>query len=212
MTSVATRPLLKGWSHIVAAVAAITLCPLLIVLSPPGTRGPAAIFSGAVIGLFSISGLYHTIQWGPRTNKVMQALDHSMIFVVIAATYTPIAAVALPQPQGNIILAVVWIGAALGVLLNLAWPTAPRAVVVAPYLLVGWAALAVITDVWRALGVAGFILLVAGGVLHSIGAVIYGLKRPNPWPSVFGFHELFHLIVIGGVACHYVVVAFFALR
>jgi len=208
----AVRPLLKGWSHLVAAVAATALCPILIALSPAGTRAPAAIFSACVIALFLISGLYHRIQWSPGPHKIMQALDHSMIFIVIAATYTPIAAVALPQPEGRIILTVVWIGAIIGVVLNLAWPRAPRPVVVAPYLLVGWAAIAVIDDVWRVLGVAGFILLVAGGLLHSIGALVYARKRPDPWPTIFGFHELFHLFVIGGIACHYVVVAFFALR
>ena len=204
--------MLKGWSHLIAAVAAITLCPILIGLSPAGTRAEAAIYSAAVIGLFTISGLFHRVQWSPRPHKIMQSLDHSMIFVVIAATYTPIAAVALPQPQGRIILSVVWIGALIGVVLHLAWPSAPRPVVVAPYLIVGWAAAAVPVDIWRSLGVAGFILLVSGGVLHSIGAVVYARKRPDPWPTVFGFHELFHLFVIGGIACHYVVVAFFALR
>lgn len=212
MTAVTVRPLLKGWSHLVAAVAAIALCPILIALSPAGTRGVAGIFSGCVIALFLISGLYHRIQWSPRPHRIMKRLDHSMIFVVIAATYTPIAAVALPQTQGRVILSIVWAGALAGVLLNLLWPSAPRPVIVAPYLIVGWVAIAVIVDIWRALGVAGFILLVSGGVLHSIGAVIYARKRPDPWPTVFGFHEIFHLFVIGGIACHYVVVAFFALR
>jgi len=212
MTGVAVRPLLKGWSHLIAAVAAIALCPILIALSPAGTRGPAAIFSACVIALFAISGLYHKVQWSERLHKVMKALDHSMIFIVIAATYTPIAAVALPQREGRVILTLVWLGAIGGAALNLAWPTAPRPVIVAPYLLVGWVAIAVIDDIWRALGVAGFVLLLAGGALHSIGAVIYARKRPDPWPTIFGFHEVFHLFVIGGIACHYVVVAFFALR
>lgn len=204
--------MLKGWSHLVAAVAAITLCPILITLSPPGTRAAAAVFSGCVIALFTVSGLFHRFRWGPRMHKLMQTLDHSMIFVVIAATYTPIAAEALPQPQGRVILASTWLGALGGVLLRLLWPGAPRKVVVAPYLIVGWVALAVIVDIWRSLGVAGFVLLFAGGVLHSIGAVIYAKKRPDPWPTVFGFHEVFHAFVIAGIACHYVVVAFFALR
>jgi len=212
MTTLAPRPLLKGWSHLVAAVASTALCPILIALSPAGTRAPAAIFSACVIALFTISGLFHRVQWGPRLYKIMQSLDHAMIFIVIAATYTPIAAVALPQPEGRIVLLLVWAGAIGGVVLHLAWPTAPRPVVVAPYLLVGWVALVVIDDIWRTLGVAGFTLLLAGGLLHSIGAIVYARKRPDPWPTVFGFHELFHLFVIGGIACHYVVVAFFALR
>jgi len=212
MTALAVRPLLKGWSHLIAAVAAIALCPILIALSPVGTRVPAAIFAVAVVALFSISGIYHRVQWSPKPFKIMKALDHSMIFVVIAATYTPIAAVALPQTEGRVILTVVWLGALGGVLLNLLWPRAPRPVIVAPYLMIGWVALVVIDDIWRAVGVAGFIMLLCGGLLHSVGAVIYARKRPDPWPTVFGFHELFHLFVIGGIACHYVLVAFFALR
>lgn len=212
VTAVATRPMLKGWSHILAAVAAIVLCPILIALSPSGTRAAAAIFSGGVIALFAISGLYHRVQWGETANRILRGLDHSMIFIVIAATYTPIAAVALPETQGRVILAIVWVGAAFGVTLNLAWPTAPRPVIVAPYLIVGWVALVVIVDIWRSLGVAGFILMLVGGLLHSGGAVIYARKRPDPWPTVFGFHEVFHLCVVAGIACHYIVVAFFALR
>lgn len=212
MTAVATRPMLKGWSHLVAAVAAIALCPILIALSPSGTRWPAAIFSTGVVGLFTTSGLFHRFQWGPRAHRVMQTLDHAMIFVVIAATYTPIAVVALPETPGRIILISVWAGAIGGVALRNLWPNAPRAVVVAPYLAVGWAAIAVPVDIWRGLGIAGFILLFTGGLFHSIGAVIYAKKRPDPWPRVFGFHEVFHLFVIGGIACHYVAVAFFALR
>ena len=144
MTAIATRPMLKGWSHLLAAVAAITLCPILVALSPPGTKWSAAIFSAGVIALFTISGLFHRVQWNPRQHKIMQALDHSMIFIVIAATYTPIAAVALPDPQGRLILTIVWAGAIGGVLLNLAWPQAPRPVVVAPYLIVGWVAVVVV--------------------------------------------------------------------
>lgn len=212
MTAVAVRPLLKGWSHAAAAVAATALCPILIALSPAGTRLAAAVFGGCVIGLFAVSAAYHRFDWKPRAHAFMRRLDHSMIFIVIAATYTPIAWVALPPTEGRIILAVVWTGAIAGALTYLLWPEAPRWLQVGLYLIVGWVALTVITDIWRAVGVAGFVLLLAGGVLHSIGAVIYARKRPDPWPTIFGFHELFHLFVIGGIACHYVVVAFFALR
>lgn len=212
MTAVTTRPMLKGWSHLIAAVPAIALCPFLIARSPPGTRAPAAIFAVGVVGLFTVSGLFHRVRWGPRSHKVMQTLDHAMIFVVIAATYTPIAVVALPPTPGRIILGSVWAGAIGGVALRNLWPTAPRAVVVAPYLIIGWAAVAVPVDIWRSLGMAGFILLFTGGLFHSVGAVIYAKRRPDPWPTVFGFHEVFHLFVIAGIACHYVAVAFFALR
>ena len=208
----ADRPLLKGWSHIAAAIAAIVLCPILITFAPDGTRAATSIYSACLIALFAISGAYHVIAWGPRAHWLLQRLDHSMIFIVIAATYTPMAAVALPQTQGRIILAVVWTGAAIGTIIHLAWTEPPRKVLVSLYLIMGWIALAVIGDMWRVLGVAGFILLLAGGLLHSIGAIIYARRRPDPWPRIFGFHEVFHLFVIAGMACHYVVIAFFALR
>ena len=206
------RPLLKGWSHVLAAIAAIVLCPILIALAPDGTRAAASIYSACVIALFAISATYHRFDWKGSALAFMRRLDHSMIFVVIAATYTPIAVVALPEFQGRLILAVVWSGAVGGAVLHLFWPDAPRKLLVGLYLSVGWAALLVIVDIWRELGVAGFVLLLAGGLMHSIGGAIYALKRPDPWPTVFGFHEVFHLFVIAGIACHYVVVAFFALR
>ncbi len=206
------RPALKGWSHVVAAIAATALCPIVIALAPDGTRWPAAIFAAGVIALFAISATYHRGQWGPRWHGILQRLDHSMIFIVIAAIYTPIASVALPETKGRVILAVVWAGASLGTAIHLAWRSPPRWLLVSLYLMVGWVALAVIVDVWKVLGVAGFILLVAGGLFHSIGAVIYARRSPDPWPTIFGFHELFHLFVIAGISCHYIVVVFFALR
>jgi len=115
----AVRPLLKGWSHVVAAIAAITLCPILIALSPSGTRAAAAIFSSCVIALFAISATYHLFEWKPLAHGILQRLDHSMIFIVIAATYTPIAAVALPADTGRLILLVVWSAAIGGALLHL---------------------------------------------------------------------------------------------
>lgn len=206
----AHKPHLRGWSHAAAAVAALTLCPIVIVFSP-GARMAAAIFAAAIVGLFTTSALFHRIPWGPRMHQVMQRLDHSMIFVAIAATYTPIAWVALPSGPGTLVLAIVWSGAALGVAMQLLWPTAPRILEVLLYLVVGWAAVLVIDDIWRALGVAGFVLLLVGGLLHTVGAGVYALRRPNPWPSWFGFHEIFHLFVIAASATHYVVIAVYAL-
>lgn len=206
----APKPHLRGWVHTVAAVAATALCPILVVFSP-GARGSAAIFGGAVIGLFGISALYHRFRWGPRAHATLRRLDHSMIFVVIAATYTPIAVAALPGAPGSLVLTVVWTGAVIGVLTQLFWPAAPRPLIVSLYITVGWAALLVIDDLWHALGVAGFVLLIVGGVLHTIGAVIYATRRPDPWPRWFGFHEIFHVMVVAAMATHYVVVATVAL-
>lgn len=203
------RPRLRGWSHLVAAIAAVVLCPLVIVASP-GSRAVVAIFAASVIGLFATSGSYHCFGWGTRAHEFFRRADHSVIFVVIAATYTPIAVAALPGGLARTLLWAVWLGAAGGVGVQLFWPRAPRGLIVALYLIVGWASLPVIHLFWQRLGVAGFMLVLLGGVLHTIGAVIYGTQRPDPWPRWFGFHEIFHVLVIAAVASHYVVVAFIA--
>lgn len=206
------KPLLRGWSHAVAFIAAVAMCPIVVIFSPSGSaKAAAAIFAGSVIGLFGISAAYHRFPWGPRMSAVMQRLDHSMIFILIAATYTPIAVAGLPSGPGELILRVAWTGAVIGVIFQVAWPSAPRALTAAAYLVVGWCCLLVIDDVWTSLGVAGFVLLLVGGLLHTIGAVIYATKRPNPWPTVFGFHEVFHVFTILAIATHYVVVALIAL-
>ena len=140
----------------------------------------------------------------------MKQLDHSMIFITIAATYTPIAVFALDQGTARWILPTVWIGAALGIVGRLVWVTAPYPVVVAPYLALGWVAVVALPAMLDGLGTAGFVLIVIGGGLYSIGAVFYALHRPNPWPHWFGYHEIFHLFVIGGVTLHYVAIALYA--
>jgi hemolysin III len=203
------KPRLRGWSHAVAGLVAVALCPILVVFSA-GTRSTAAIFASAIVGLFATSAVYHRFRWGRRTHAVLRRLDHAMIFIAIAATYTGVAA-SLPPGSGRLILTLVWAGAAAGVATQLLWPDAPRLLIVGLYIAVGWAALVVIDDIWRALGAGGFALLLAGGGLHTIGATVYARRRPDPWPTWFGFHEIFHLFVVAAVASHYVVVAFFAL-
>lgn len=205
----APKPHLRGWSHTIAAAAAVALCPLLIVFSA-GSRATAALFASATIGLFSVSALYHRFRWGPRSHALLRRIDHSMIFVAIAATYTGIA-ISLPAGPQRLILALVWTGAAAGVLIQLFWSSAPRWLVVGLYVLVGWSALVVIDSIWAALGPGAFALLLIGGCLHTIGATVYATKHPDPWPRWFGFHEIFHLCVVAAVASHYVVVAFVAL-
>ncbi len=203
------KPRLRGWSHAVAGLAAAALCPILIIFSA-GTRSTAALFASAIVGLFATSALYHRFRWGRRAHTVLRRLDHAMIFVAIAATYTGVAA-GLPPGSSRLILTLVWTGAAAGVATQLLWPNAPRWIIVGLYIVVGWAALVVIDDIWQALGVGGFALLLTGGCLHTIGATVYARRRPDPWPTWFGFHEIFHLFVVAAVASHYVVVAFFAL-
>lgn len=203
---VVPRPLLRGWSHLAAGVAAVAIYPILIVFSP-GIRLPVALFGAAVIGLFGVSGMYHCFFWGTRAHAAFQRLDHAMIFIVIAATYTPIALRGLSGSGRTAVLVLVWTGALIGAFTQLALPRIPRSITVALYLVVGWAIAPFVHQVWGSLGVAGFILLLTGGLLHTLGAVVYAVERPNPFPRWFGFHEIFHGLVIAAMASHYVVIA-----
>ena len=136
----------------------------------------------------------------------MKRLDHAMIFVFIAGTYTPFAVLALPERTGLIVLAVVWAGALGGVVLKIAWPHAPRWVGVPFYLALGWVAVFVIPDLLHRGGVAALVLLIVGGVFYSVGAVFYALRRPVGWPNTFGFHEFFHAATVIAAACHHVAI------
>jgi len=206
------RPHLRGWSHALATVAAVVLAPIVIVMGPGGgARWVVSIYALAVVGLFGVSAAFHRLAWGTRAHELMNHLDHTMIFVFIAATYTPLAVFALEGASRALILALVWGGAFAGVVRRLAWPQAPRWVTIIPYLAVGWAAVLVVDELWMEIGVAGSVLLLVGGLLYSLGAAIYASARPNPWPRWFGHHEIFHLLVIAAVAVHYVSVNFFAL-
>ena len=206
------RPHLRGWLHALAAVAAVSLAPIVITLGPGGgARWVVAVYALAVVGLFGVSAGYHRLAWGTRAQGVMSHVDHSMIFVFIAATYTPFAVFLLEGRNQIIILALVWGGAIAGIVRRLLWPHASGWITVAPYLAVGWAIVFVVDDIWISLGVAGFILLAVGGLLYSLGAAVYASARPNPWPRWFGHHEVFHLLVVVAVAAHYVSVNFFAL-
>ena len=206
----APKPSFRGWSHIVAFVAAITLCPILISSSDQG-RVLAAFYSLAVVALFGVSSLYHGFSWSARTHDLLRRLDHATIFVTIAATYSPISWFLLPRSDAVTVLLAVWIGALLGVLVMIFWPTAPQVTLITLFIIVGWSALLVIHKFWTTLSTYGFTLLLLGGAFHTIGAIVYGLKKPDPWPNVFGFHEIFHLCVICGIASHYALIAFIAL-
>lgn len=204
------KPKFRGLIHLLAFSSALTLAPILIVVTPGvAPRFIMATYGLAIVGLFGISALYHRNDWSPRGLGIIRRLDHSMIFVATAATHTPIALLALPSGPGWFLFGVVWGGAVLGIIGRLFFTNAPYAVVAVPYVLVGWSSLFVINHVWAGLGVAGFVLLLVGGGLYTIGAVIYALHRPNPWPRHFGYHEIFHALTVGGAACHYVVIAIF---
>lgn len=204
------KPRFRGLIHLLAFASALTLAPILIVVTPGiAPRFIMAIYGLAIVGLFGVSALYHRNDWGPKGLGIIRRLDHSMIFIATAATHTPIALLALPKGPGWLLFTIVWAGAVLGILGRLFFTDAPYAVVAIPYVVVGWSSLFVINHVWTELGIAGFVLLLVGGGLYTLGAVVYALHRPNPWPNHFGYHEIFHALTVAGAACHYVVIAIF---
>jgi len=204
------KPQFRGFIHLLAFSSALTLAPILIVLTPGvAERFIMAIYGIAIVGLFGVSALYHRHDWSERGIAIVRRIDHSMIFVATAATHTPIALIALPTKPGWVLFGVVWTGAVAGIAGRIFFPHAPHAVVAVPYVLVGWSSIFVINHVWASLGVASFTLLIVGGILYTLGAVIYATHWPNPWPEHFGYHEIFHALTVGGAACHYVVIAIF---
>jgi len=204
------KPLMRGWFHLCAAVAAVAgLVTLVLLADSAEAYVGGVIFAASLIALYTTSATYHTISWGRRMRAVLKRLDHSMIFVLIAGTYTPICLIAASTVWGITILAVVWSIALAGIILKVVWPGAPRWLSVLLYASAGW--LGVIAGVpltqWLAWAPIG--LLILGGVLYTIGGIIYAARRPNPWPRVFGYHEVFHLFVIAGSALHFALVAIY---
>jgi hemolysin III len=161
----------------------------------------------AIVAMFAVSATYHRVSWGSTAARSwMRRLDHSMIFVFIAGTYTPFALLDMPPSTGHQVLAIVWGGSLAGVALTLFWPGAPRLLGVALYLLLGWVAIWYAGTILQNAGVAAAVLLAVGGALYSIGAVFYALRRPDPWPTIFGYHEIFHGLTAVAAMCHFVAV------
>jgi hemolysin III len=204
------KPRLRGWLHayafFVALVATAVLCSLAA--TRPGTAPVVSclIYSGSVCGMFGVSALYHRRVWSPRGFALMRRLDHSMIFIFIAGTYTPFSALLLPPDRATVILAVVWGGALAGVAMKLAWPHAPRWASAPLYIALGWVAVVVLPDLLRAGGVAVLVLLLVGGVAYTVGAICYALRRPKGWPRYFGHHEFFHACTLVAALAHHVAI------
>jgi hemolysin III len=185
---------------------------VLIAVAPGGTaRAEAAVYAVSLSGLFGVSALLHRRDWSPRVRANLRRLDHSMIFVLIAGTYTPIAGIVLDGGLRTGVLLTVWIGALAGVGFTVAWIDAPKWVTALPYVALGWVAAGATPQLLDRLGVAGFTLIALGGVLYTAGALVYARKRPDPRPLVFGYHEVFHALVIAAAAAHYAVIAAFVL-
>jgi hemolysin III len=198
------KPRLRGHLHQWAA-AAFFVAGIVLISLARDSRGRlgAAIYALSACLLYGTSALYHRRDWKPAAKSLMKRLDHSMILVLIAGTYTPFALLLLHGTASTVILTIAWAGALAGITMRMLWITAPRWAVIGPYLLVGWVALFVLPDFLHAGGVAVFVLIASGGLIYTLGAVVYATKWPNPWPKTFGFHEVFHLMtILAGVAMY----------
>jgi hemolysin III len=206
------RPRLRGVFHQYAFFASLAAAAVLVVLADSGREQLAiSIYGASLAAMFGVSALYHRVPWRSlRVRAWMRRLDHSTILLLIAGTYTPFALLAFDGAVAQVVLVVVWAGAAAGLLLNLAWIDAPKWVTAPVFLALGWVGVIAIPEL-VAFGVAPTVLVCIGGALYTVGALAYALNRPNPLPLVLGYHEIFHLLVIGAAAVHYVAIAAFVL-
>ncbi len=210
--AVEARPTWRGWIHAGTFPVAIAAGIVLIVLAQGApAKWASAVFMASSLLLFGNSAVYHRFDWSPRVKVVLKRIDHANILLLIAGTYTPIATLALPPEKGVLLLCLVWGGAILGILFRVFWIHAPRWLYVALYLLLGWAAVMYLGDLLQA-SVAMMVLVIVGGLLYTGGAIVYALKRPNPWPGHFGFHEIFHVCTVLAFLCHWAACLLIALE
>jgi hemolysin III len=202
------RPRLRGVFHEWAFFASLGAAGLLLVLAGSAREAVAsAVYVAALAAMFGASALYHRVMWSPSVRAWMRRLDHSTIFLFIAGTYTPFALLAVEGTLGWVVLTVVWVGAAAGMLLSLAWIGAPKWLAATVYLTLGWIGVLAAPQLFSGAGVAAATLVAVGGVLYTVGAIAYATKRPNRWPQTFGYHELFHVLVVAAAAAQFVAVA-----
>jgi hemolysin III len=209
---VRVRPRLRGVFHQYAFFVSLASGTVLVLLAATTKASvAAAIYAASVSALFGVSALYHRVTWTTPARRRMRRFDHAMIFLLIAGTYTPVGLLVLNGTLATVVLAVVWGGAVAGIVLELAWTTAPRWLGGTVYLALGWVAVVAMPQLFARLGMTGGLLLVVGGLIYSAGAAIYALRRPDPLPATFGYHEVFHLLVIAGVAAHFLAISQYAL-
>jgi hemolysin III len=212
LTGSGARPRLRGVSHQIAFYVALVSGALLLASS----RDRRALMVNAIYvtflaGMFGVSAILHRRDWEPRAFGWLRRADHAMIFACIAGTYTPFCVLGLHSVAGTRLLVLVWSAAGLGILRAILWPHAPRGVTSALYVGVGWVVLAYLPEVYAGLPPVAFTLLVIGGVVFTVGAAIYLFRWPDPWPTVFGYHEVFHVVIILGCSCHFVAIEHVAL-
>lgn len=202
---VPTKPLWRGVIHQVFFFVALAAGVALVAAAPGRARWAAAVYAASLVALLGVSALYHRRNWRPRPRVWMRRLDHSAIFVLIAGTYTPLCAATADRVA--LALWLVWGCAALGALKSMLWPYAPKWLVASLCVAMGWGGVVLTPALAARTGASGVSLMAAGGLLYSVGALVYALRRPNPFPGVFGYHEVFHALVVAAAACHFVLVA-----
>jgi hemolysin III len=207
------KPKLRGWLHAVTSPVALAAGVVLIVLAPTGPATIAAVaYAITSVTLFTTSAIYHRGNWSPAVERRLKRLDHANIFLLIAGSYTPFAVLALKDEARIAVLSAVWGTALFGALFRVFWVGAPRWLYVPLYIGLGWAAAFVMPQLIHGAGVAAFVLIAVGGVLYTAGGLVYGLKRPNPSPKWFGFHEIFHTCTIAAFVCQYIAASFVVYR
>jgi len=202
------KPLMRGWLHLGAAPIALVAGMALVVFAPTQEgRISAAIFTLTAVLLFGTSAVYHRGNWSPKTRAVLRRMDHANIFLIIAGTYTPLTVLLLEGTQRTVVLCLVWGGAILGVIFRVLWVGAPRWLYTPLYVALGWVAVGYVQPFYEAGGLAVVILVAAGGLCYTVGAIIYGTKWPRGSERYFGFHEIFHALTIAGFVCHFIACA-----
>jgi hemolysin III len=206
------KPRLRGVSHFWAFFVALAAGAVLVATAPNGRATlAAAIYAGSLATLFGVSALYHRVNWRPAARRWMRRLDHSAIFVLIAGTVTPFALLVMSGPFATALLIAVWAGAAAGIVVELFWVDAPKWATAIVYLSVGWIGALGFPAIVVNAGIGAGVLIAIGGVLYTAGAVVYARQRPDPNPAVFGYHEIFHVLVIAAAVAHFTAVAIYAL-
>lgn len=203
------KPKLRGWLHLGMGPLGLVAAIVLVALAPTSAaRWSSAIFGATAFMLFVTSAVYHRGTWGPRASAALKRLDHANIFLIIAGTYTPFAVLLLAPQQRDTLLWIVWTGAVVGILFRVFWVGAPRWLYTPVYVALGWVAVFYLPAFWERGGPAVVVLIASGGLLYTLGAVVYGMKRPNPSPRWFGFHEIFHAFTVAAFVTHYIAVSF----
>jgi len=206
------RPSLRGVLHAVAFVVSCVIGALFVAYAPAGNGFAAGVFAVSVSVMLGTSSLYHRITWRPNRRLWMRRADHAAVFLLIAGTYTPVALIGLHGAWRTSVLAVVWAGAAIATITKMCWIRSPKWLSAAIGIALGWVAVVALPQLARSEGFTALFLLATGGVAYTVGAVVYAVRRPNPLPRVFGYHELFHALTILALSCQYVAIAVFIVR